>query len=363
MKRKKHFNKKFTILAIIVIIIVVAIFIALSISNNLQSIFGLNNGNENGNVNNYDNSTPFLYNNDITLPSEFDIQSLMEIHFIDVGQGDAFVINCPDDKTIIIDAGSVTTGINEIEEEYIDYLSNITNDKTIDYMLVTHPHTDHYNMLDSVLENYDVSKIYYNENEEDSKNYENFINLSKNEPNIVFQQIDHNSLIDTIIGTNYTLDIYACGDSAFDSANELNNMSIMCLLTYNDRQILFTGDAEIDTEQWFMDVYGDDLDIDIDILKIGHHGSRTATSNEFLDYLEPEYAIISCDDGTKYGHPHQETINKLNEYGIVTYITNLQGNIVLLLDSDGDFGFITEKDSEVLNNSNVLDDKIIDIAS
>ncbi|MFA6866974.1 MAG: MBL fold metallo-hydrolase [Clostridia bacterium] len=362
-KRKStHLSKNKIILIVTIAVLVVAIMVTLTLSNQINSLFGVNVESP-ATTTTTNNTSEFIDGYVNKLPSEFDVNSLLEVHFVNIGQGDAIVINCPDDKTILIDAGSVTTGISEIETNYMNYLDIITDDKIIDYLIVTHPHTDHYNMLDKVLENYDVKEIYYNENEEEKVGYGNFIEESKEEPSIVIHEVDHESLFATITGTNYTLDIYACGDNAFTNADEPNCMSIICLLTYANRQILFTGDAETTTEEWFMQKYGNDEDIDIDILKVGHHGSDSSTSSEFLDYLEPEYAIISCDDGTKYGHPHQVTMDKLNAYGIVTYRTNIHGNILLFLDGDGDFGFLTQNPEDTQNNSKNIDAKQIKITA
>lgn len=301
----------------------------------------------------------FLNNYGITLPDYFEKDSLLEVHFTDIGQGDAIIINFPDGVTALIDAGTSTAGQKAIEEDYIKYLDSVTTDNTIDYMVVTHPHTDHYNMLDSVLKNYDVKEIFYNQNEENSSMYADFTALAAKEPHITLNEIDHSTFYRKITGENYIFEIFACGDMAFKQADQPNQMSILCLITYNDFQILFTGDCETECEEWFMAYYGDDEDIDIDVLKVAHHGSETSTSVEILDYLEPEYAVISCDDGTKYGHPHEQTMDKLADYGVVTYRTNLHGNIALIADYDGDFAFITEYGSSAQNNTAKRDTKQI----
>ena len=135
----------------------------------------------------------------------------------------------------------------------------------------------------------------------------------------------------------------------------------MCVLTYGGRKVMFTGDGEMETEEWFMETVGG-TELDVDVLKVGHHGSRSCTSTSFVEFIQPEYAVISCDDGTEYGHPHQETMTTLNTYGVATYRTNVNGNIVLYLDDDGDFGFSLEKEGAAQNNSQNRDGRVISLA-
>lgn len=295
----------------------------------------------------------------IILPSNFDTENLLEVHFIDIGQGDAIVINFPDRKTMIIDSGTTSNGLSEFRTEYLQYLDDITDNKLIEYMVITHPDTDHYNMLKKVVEDYEVQNTYYNEYT--GTTYNELLEVLAAEENINLNEVDNNSATYVIEGAGYKVTIYCCGDSAFSSADEKNNQSIVCMLEYGDRRILLTGDAGVDTEQWFISELGTPYK-DIDVLKVGHHGSDTSTSEFFLEFIDAEYAVISCDDGTSYGHPDDVVMERLDNYGIATYRTNRHGNILLYVDGDGDFGFLTENQASVENNSNNIDQRKIPLA-
>jgi competence protein ComEC len=364
-KRKKNTKltkRQFYFVAVIVVLIIVFL-VALTTGNGLS------------NINNWYDSLDSEYavetqteskiytsilsgKANIILPEEFDTQNLLEVHFINVGQGDAIAINFPDGKTMLIDAGTVTTGRETIREEYTEYLEDITDNKVIEFLIVTHPDMDHYDLLSSVLDDYDVQTIYYNEYS--GETYCEFIEDAKMEPSITVNEVDAESQMFTIEGDDYKVTIYACGDSAFDGAEENNSMSMICLLEYGGREILLTGDATNLTEDWFMENYYDE-NFDIDILKVGHHGSSSSTDSDFLEYINAEYGIISCDDGTKYGHPHEETMERLSLYGVATYRTNIQGNILLYVDMDGDFGFLCENDIAAENNTLAIDERKIAI--
>lgn len=294
---------------------------------------------------------------DISLPSEFDPDNCLEIHFIDIGQGDAIAILFPDGKNMLIDAGSGTSVSTATKTEYLAYLSdNLNISDTIDYMIITHPDADHVNMASAVLDKYDVKNIYYNDHSyaEPTKTYSTFLEKAATEPDAQTYPIGADPATYTVSGDNYSIDIYASGYNQFLEEATVNKnkniLSIMCLLTYGERKVMFTGDAEVPTEQYFMDTLGGEA-FDVDVLKIGHHGSSSCTSEQFLDYLTPEYAVISCDDGQMYHHPHPETMNRLFDYGITTYRTNRHGDIVLYIDLDGDFGFLPENYVPVENNT------------
>ena len=294
---------------------------------------------------------------DFTLPSQLDGRCL-EVHFVNIGQGDAIVIMLPDGKIFIIDAGSGSTASprKAVKEKYLAYLSDDLDVDEIDYFVITHPDTDHYNMASRVFDKYVVRNAFYNnyKDPDKKKTYTNFLtNKVEKEPNIVIHPVNEEYFYMRIEDETYgyAFDIYAPGDTGFSGAeSKWNSMSIMCVLSYGGRKVMFTGDAEVQTEAWFMETVGG-IELDVDILKVGHHGSRSCTSTAFVEFIKPEYAVISCDDGDAYGHPHQETMVTLNTYGVATYRTNRHGNIVLYMDEDGDFMFLPQYASTVENNS------------
>lgn len=282
---------------------------------------------------------------------------ILEVHFIDVGQGDAIVTMLPDGKILLIDAGSGTSVSNAIKNDYKAYLKDTLNVDEIDYMIITHADSDHVNMAKDVLELYDVHNIYFNEydTEKTSKTYINFKAAAKSETTAkgkaVCNEIKNESKKYSIDGGSYKLDIYAVGSTDVSGESSFANaISILCILEYGGRRVMFTGDAEAETERWFMSEIGES-GVDIDVLKVGHHGSRTCSTKEFIDFVKPEYAVISCGTNNTYRHPHPETMTTLFNYGAVTYRTDRHGDIVLRIDEDGDFGFLPEKNVQVENNT------------
>lgn len=343
----------------IIVLLVIALVVVLVAGDKLNLILGSQNDPDTSNGVLHTSVLSGVGN--ITLPSEFDGNDCLEVHFIDVGQGDAIAIMFPDGKKMLIDAGSGTSVSSATRTKYMDYLSdnlNLAENDTIDYLIVTHPDADHVNMMSGVLDKYDVDNVYYNDYSHKSnisKTYSTFSEKAENEPDANVFAVGADSLTQKISGNGYTVDLYACGYNAFYEEaytdNNKNILSIMCVLTYGTRKIMFTGDAEVPTEKWFMNTVGGTV-LDVDILKVGHHGSYSCTSTQFLDFIKPEYAVICCDNGQAYHHPHPETMNTLFNYGVVTYRTNRHGNIVLYVADDGDFGFLPEKSVPVENNTN-----------
>lgn len=368
---KKKISKKEIIVFCLVAVLIIAGLVILT-TNNPIKIYLVNylsqfeNENETGEKNTTASVGEGIFNpsilsgkGNIILPYYFDTQNLLEVHFIDIGQGEAIVINFPDGKTMLIDSGTSTKGLSELRQKYLDYLALVTDNDVIEYMIVSHPDADHYNMLKQVVDSYQVQNAYFNQDE--GVAYNQFLDVLTLEEGIVLNEVDNESLTFIVEGAGYKVTIYCSGDSAFSGAGERNNQSFICLLEYGGRRILFTGDAGTPTEKWFIEELNRPY-IDIDVLKVGHHGSSTSTSQEFLEFIDAEYAVISCDDGTLYGHPHGEIMDRLSFYSIVTYRTNRHGNILLYIDGDGDFGFLTEIDNSVENNQLGIGDRKIAIA-
>lgn len=288
----------------------------------------------------------------VVLPQEFNTQELLEVHFIDVGQGDAIFIRLPDGKDMLIDCGSGTAASIETRDKFSEYLIDL-NVGVLDYFIVTHPDSDHVNLASIVLNNFEVENIYYNDLEADTEVYGNFLILAENENATLFKiDADGENYYIENIEKDYRIDIYAPGYERF---SDENSMSAMCLLRYGERKILFTGDAHTDTEEYFMGFFEEGLDIDI--LKIGHHGSPSSTSEIFLDFVSAEYAVISVGETNTYGHPSPFVMNRLFDNGVVTYRTNRHGNIVLYMDDSGDFGFFPQRNVQIENNSLSRDEK------
>lgn len=279
-----------------------------------------------------------------------------EAHFVDVGQGDAILLKFPGNVEVMIDGGTTSSGLADYRTELVGYLNDVVSDDTIEYMIVTHPDTDHYNMLEAVMDAFVVGEVYYNDCDKNTT-------YSKFQDRVLEELGDEGTAIDAdgetyrILNTeSYSLTVYAPGYDRFNTgdmteydAEESNGMSPFVVVETLNRTLIFTGDATVETEEWFMSAYSGSLDVDF--IKIGHHGSDTSTSQEFLNFVDPEYCVIMCDDGSAYEHPSATVMNRLFDKGVVTYRTNRHGNIVLYIDASGDMAFGVEREVPVENNT------------
>lgn len=305
----------------------------------------------------------------------------LAVHFLDVGQGDCIIIELPDGKNAIIDAGGdAKNTTNERCEDRIISNINELKIKTFDYMILTHTDADHVDYMDTVLEEYDVLNIYrpaFNSKSEkavgvnpqygtvQTVTYDNFVTAVKQEQEEIGAKVEFNIGKKEIVGKGYRFDIYGVeekwylkdvvGDETQIDAKEKNKVSPMVLLTYNAekdvRKIMFTGDAEgkggNNGESLFLENYNDN--IDIDLLKVGHHGSSSSASDEFLKRLDPEYAVISVGVENNHGHPNQNCLDRLanytdgrGQYGVQVYMTKVYGDIIVRVNKQGDMSFKTD---------------------
>ena len=294
-------------------------------------------------------------------------EGTVSVHFIDVGQGDSILIEMGTDTIMLIDAGHTGVSIDEegkshdkvygssnvpkaVTEPYFAYLDEVISHHggDIDYLIATHSDSDHINMLPAVFKEYQVNNVYINDCYPDFKTSATVKATeeaaeAENNCNVTFFDTADDTVI-PVETTEYKFTVYSSGNDGFKK-NDSNGMSIMCLLEYGGRKVLFTGDATVATENWFIDKTND-KDFDIDVLKVGHHGSSTSSGAAFLDYVKAEYAVISSGKNNAYGHPTEEVMARLNERHMTTYNTQDDGTIVLYIDGDGDFCFVTEKSAE-----------------
>lgn len=239
-----------------------------------------------------------------------------KVSYIDVGQGDSILIQSPSGKQLLIDGGRSSDVVESLRKimPYFDY--------SIDVVIGTHPDADHIGGLPKVLEMYDVGAFFEPGSTSDSKIYESL------EQSINVKQIPHilareNMVIDFGDGAYFVM-LFPGQDV---SRWETNNSSIVGMYVHNTTSFLFTGDAPVATEQYLLKKYSHYLDTDV--LKLGHHGSRTSSSNDFLKYARPGLAIISAGKGNSYGHPHEEVIERLNNLDIPYFSTAEMGTITL----------------------------------
>lgn len=251
-----------------------------------------------------------------TLSKTTPVNSTFQIHYIDVGQGDATLITC-NDKAMLIDAGENNQGTkiqNYLQKQGITKL---------DYVIGTHPDSDHVGGLDVVIYKFDCGTILLPDYQKDTKTYDDVINTMKNKnymntlPNVgdTYQLSDATF---TIIAPNN--DLY--GDTT-------NNYSIGIILKYGDTSFLFTGDAESEAEE---DIASNGINISADVFKVGHHGSSSSSTELLLNAVNPDIAVISCGEENEYGHPQAEILNRFRERGIKVFRTDEQGTIVATSD-------------------------------
>ena len=233
----------------------------------------------------------------------------LKIHFLDVGQGDSCFIELPNGETMLIDAA---------EQEYSDIISTYIMEQgydTLNYVVASHPHSDHIGGMADVISSFNVKNFYMTEFITTSTAYEHLLDEVEKSGAAV-----HNTMAGTIILE--APDILVEAVAPKELKDDCNNNSIVVKLTYGDNKFLFTGDAEKQEES---DIW---TNVKCDVLKVGHHGSSTSSSANFLKKVDPTYAVISCGVGNKYGHPTESTLDRLYERDIQVFRTDLQGMIV-----------------------------------
>ncbi|HBF0928127.1 TPA: MBL fold metallo-hydrolase [Clostridioides difficile] len=250
-----------------------------------------------------------------------DKKSLLSIHMIDVGQGDSILVQTPTNKNILIDGGD-----EDSENIIISYLRQ-KRIKTIDIIIATHPDSDHIGSLDNVIKKFNVNSIYMPEQSTDSEAYQNLIN-SCTDKNLSIQYLHKND----VLNIDNNINIYVLSPSYIQEESNLN--SIVFKLTFNDNSFLFMGDAEEENEKEILHSFKLN---NINFIKIGHHGSNSSSSLEFIKKISPDIAAISCGYKNQYGHPHREVINNLKQNHVSIYRTDRIGDIVFY--SDGEIIF------------------------
>lgn len=255
-------------------------------------------------------------NNEVTTPTlnEQVIETMppipdgeLKVYVFDVGQADCILVES-NNSYMMIDAGNNPDGkliVKQLKE------MGITK---IDYLVGTHPHEDHIGGLDNILKNFEVGVLYMPAHEYDSATYRDVIKAA------------NNSNVENIapkLGHVFYVGDAKCEIMAIDNEDEDPNInSIIIEMTHGKNKFLFTGDAEIENEErrlWN----------DVDVLKVAHHGSSTSSSEDFMEQVRPEIALISVGTDNSYGHPHKETMELLESYDMDIYRTDTQGTIIV----------------------------------
>lgn len=301
-KRKKKSKNKVDNKFFNVVLLLVTIIIGIWISE-LDSTYSanmVNNGNENIKT---ESVSKEVYDD-------------LRVSFLDVGQADSILIENKD-EVMLIDAGN-----NEDGELLIKYFreKGITNFK---YLVGTHPHEDHIGGLDDVINNFDIGTIYLPDVMTTTKTFVDVLDAMENK-NISYTVPsigDSFELGDAIVQVIYT----------GNEKNDLNNSSIVLRLTYGNNSFLFMGDATSKVEKKILD---SKLNIESDVLKLGHHGSKYSSTNNFLDKVKPRYSVISVGDGNSYKHPHDVTLKKLEKRNVIIHRTDKMGTIIMTSDGE-----------------------------
>ena len=248
------------------------------------------------------------------IPVINEVTSDLQIYYFDVGQADSILI-LNNDTAMLIDAGNNADG-----PLLVDYIKNKLKINKIDIVVGTHPHEDHIGGIDDIINNFDIEDIYLPEEITTTKTFEDMITAIENK--------------DLAISIPEKGERFKLGEADFEviytgtNDKDLNATSIIINMLYGEKTYLFTGDTTEEVEDTILN-----QNIDIDVLKVAHHGSRYSSSYEFLKIATPEYAIVSVGEENSYEHPHQEAINRIKKHTNNIYMTKDVGTI--LLTSDG----------------------------
>lgn len=247
----------------------------------------------------------------------------LQVHVLDVGQGDSILIMAPGGKSVLIDAGvpgSGQTVLDAMKRYGVDHL---------DMMVATHAHADHIGGADEVLHNTKVSTVLNSGVPNSTRTYERFLAAIK-DTGAQYRAATPGQNFD--LGGGATLKVLApippffTKDQLRAGANEPNANSVVTRLDYGDFSMLLTGDAEAETEDRLM---SNGADIKAKVLKVGHHGSRYASSEKFLRAGGFEAAVISDGADNRYGHPSQDALDRFKALGVKLYRTDLEGEITI----------------------------------
>ncbi len=239
----------------------------------------------------------------------------IKIHYIDVGQGDAILIQV-NNKNLLIDSGPRSE-----KKKLNDYLHSLYIPK-FDYVIATHPHEDHIGNMSYIISNYKILNFYSPKVESNTTAFEAMAEaLSRKSIKIKILKAN-NKTID--LGENTLVEVFSPNSDSYDN---YNNYSPIIKIYYGNNSFLFTGDAEEVLED---EVINEGFNLKSDVLKIGHHGSSTSTSNNFLTKVNPKITIVSVGKDNSYGHPTQETLDKIKNTTV--YRTDISGSIVITSD-------------------------------
>ncbi len=378
-KRKQQQKKFYIVLAVIIVVLAViaaGVIAYLYVNNKLPEDFEeqlyawFGGGDDEGNLGGGEKPVP--------APQGVAAGDLL-IKFIDVGQGDSIYIKFPDGKDMLVDCGNSSQS-SDYRDNALSVLETYVTDDIIEYLMLTHCDSDHVYFLDEVIETYDVDNIYMpnvmaaptsvtaqakvnalptsktsvftDKDKVTSACYAEFFADALTEADAV---ITRNIGTFSITGVGYSLDFY-CYDAQewtatdLSSAEEKNAISPIGVLTCNGTRVVLTGDSnEINEPKWinYMKSTYNVNSLDCDVLKVGHHGSESSSTADFLSFIKCEYAVISCnEEGNTFIHPRQATLDRLKAQNMTVYRTDLNGTVSLTLKQSGGYEFSSERQAE-----------------
>ena len=245
------------------------------------------------------------------------VSGTLQVHYIDVGQGDSILL-MQGEHSMLIDAGDNSCGTRV--QSYLQ----ANNISTLDYVIGTHPDSDHIGGLDVIIYKFDCEHIFMPDCSKDTKTYEDVISSVKEKSYQITSPVAGDTFL---LGEAQVTVLSPARDD--DYGQDANNNSIAVKVTFGENSFLFTGDCEEAAESQMLQ---GDYELSADVMKAGHHGSDTSNTREFLEAVSPEYFVISCGEGNEYGHPRAEVLNNLRQMGIQVYRTDEQGTIVAVSD-------------------------------
>ena len=241
----------------------------------------------------------------------------LTVHFIDVGQADCALLEC-DGKYMIIDGGNVEDG-----QMVVSYLKQM-GVETIDRVVCSHAHEDHVGGLPAVLSVFDAGKVYAPVTEYDTKVFRDFVKKA---------EAAAGEITVPEPGDQFTLGSATCTVlGPVQEYDDPNHTSIVLKVSYGDSDFLFTGDSEVGPENDMIDYWGENFDWEVEVLKVGHHGSETSSGYRFVYETNPTYGVISVGEDNKYGHPHEKPLSRLKDAGLVLLRTDHLGHVIAQTD-------------------------------